>query len=264
MVNTLLFKFKCFSLISFMYFYILNDCLMLDFRPVKRINILINPESNMYDKKLLMLHSSNMPIINKTYYDLSPMKSDDSLSVPNSKYSKIKIKGLRDRKVNKSSSNFRHFIMNGKTIKRESKTKGPSIIGSIFLYIIMVVVLSVIFIMLVCFMHKWRENMAVNTNFPKVEYSMLRQGEDEPEDPLGEILINIGLAAPEDIRSHSESELEENENINISSCDPTLSHIPLEKTLSLRSFTNVPLQNDEILHLIPNAKSEESDEEMLQ
>lgn len=39
-----------------------------------------------------------------------------------------------------------------------------------------------------------------NSQYPRVVYSMLRQSEDEPEDVLGEILINIGLAAPGDAR----------------------------------------------------------------
>ena len=39
-----------------------------------------------------------------------------------------------------------------------------------------------------------------NSRYPRVVYSMLRQSEDEPEDVLGEILINIGLAAPGDAR----------------------------------------------------------------
>ena len=38
---------------------------------------------------------------------------------------------------------------------------------------------------------------------------MLRQGEDEPEDPMGEILVNIGLAMPEDIRQISDTETDD-------------------------------------------------------
>ena len=45
-------------------------------------------------------------------------------------------------------------------------------------------------------------------NYPKVTYSLLRQGENEPEDPLAEILVDIGLALPEDLRPLSDTESE--------------------------------------------------------
>ena len=38
---------------------------------------------------------------------------------------------------------------------------------------------------------------------------MLRQGENEPEDPMAEILVNIGLASPEDLRNVSDTESED-------------------------------------------------------
>ncbi|XP_076032669.1 uncharacterized protein LOC143020296 isoform X2 [Oratosquilla oratoria] len=149
-----------------------------------------------------------------------------------------------------------------------------TVIGNLLLCFIFTIIAGSLFAMSVYFFHRWRENMG-SGRYPQVVYSMLRQSEDEPEDVLGEILINIGLAGPEDRSRSSESS---------SSSEPSDHELlvfsnPANRTKSKQTscwqvdaseldgdnFTSIPLKRDEdcCSALVTNT-AEESDEELLQ
>lgn len=133
-----------------------------------------------------------------------------------------------------------------------------SLAGNLALLLISVIIAGALFVMVVCFIHKWRENMGTG-RYPRVVYSMLRQSEDEPEDVLGEILINIGLAAPGDSRPLTPSS---------SSSSSRSSPAPAEpmniNDLEGSKFTTIPLRSDEAAKRLMAPEPEESDEELLQ
>ncbi|KAK7086066.1 hypothetical protein SK128_014160 [Halocaridina rubra] len=94
--------------------------------------------------------------------------------------------------------------------------------------------------------------------YPQVVYSMLRQSEDESEDVLGEILINIGLADPEDARPLTPSSSETSESPQPSEQEMNISDFDGTK------FTTIPLRSDEVTKRLMDPEPEESDEELLQ
>ncbi|CAL4121164.1 unnamed protein product [Meganyctiphanes norvegica] len=133
----------------------------------------------------------------------------------------------------------------------------PSYLGTMLLLLITMVVSISLVVMFACFIAKWRDNMSTS-RYPSVMYSMLRQGEDEPEDVLGEILINIGLAGPAEEQPTSESEEDSNhdDDQEVDVCN-----------LDGSNFTTIPLQSGEETersHLLAPQTQEESDEELLQ
>ncbi|XP_045134788.1 uncharacterized protein LOC123518156 isoform X2 [Portunus trituberculatus] len=98
------------------------------------------------------------------------------------------------------------------------------------------------------------------SRYPRVVYSMLRQSEDEPEDVLGEILINIGLAAPGDTRPLTPSSSSSSSRCSPAPADPEMDINDLEGT----KFTTIPLRSDEAAKRLMVPEPEESDEELLQ
>ncbi|KAG7164732.1 hypothetical protein Hamer_G005137 [Homarus americanus] len=87
---------------------------------------------------------------------------------------------------------------------------------------------------------------------------MLRQSEDEPEDVLGEILINIGLAAPEDSRPLTPSSSETSDSPEASDHEVNINDLDGSK------FTTIPLRSEEAAKRLMVQEPEESDEELLQ
>ncbi|XP_068200474.1 PE-PGRS family protein PE_PGRS30-like [Palaemon carinicauda] len=146
----------------------------------------------------------------------------------------------------------------GEVVHRLKANNTTSLAGYLLLLFISVVIAGALFVMLLCFIHKWKENMGT-ARYPRVVYSMLRQSEDEPEDVLGEILINIGLADPEDARPLTPSSSETSESPQPSEQEMNISDFDGSK------FTTIPLRADEAAkRLMAPAEAEESDEELLQ
>ncbi|XP_063614617.1 uncharacterized protein LOC134787734 [Penaeus indicus] len=143
--------------------------------------------------------------------------------------------------------------------KLQDLKSSTSLVGNLLLLLISVVIAGSLFVMLLCFVHKWKENMGT-ARYPRVVYSMLRQSEEEPEDVLGEILINIGLATPEDTRpitpttssdtSETSQEMSDHE-VDVNAFDGS-------------RFTTIPLRSDEAARRLMAPEGEESDEELLQ
>jgi len=134
-----------------------------------------------------------------------------------------------------------------------------SVLGTMLLMLITMVVSISLIAMLIFFIFKWRDNITNGPRYPSVSYSMLRQGEDEPEDVMGEILLSIGLATHEEVNGTSESEEGESnhDDQEVDMCN-----------LDGSNFTTIPLQSGEETertHLLaPPRNQEESDEELLQ
>ncbi|XP_045134787.1 uncharacterized protein LOC123518156 isoform X1 [Portunus trituberculatus] len=141
----------------------------------------------------------------------------------------------------------------------EQLRSATSLAGTLALLLISVVIAGALFVMVICFIHKWRENMGTG-RYPRVVYSMLRQSEDEPEDVLGEILINIGLAAPGDTRPLTPSSSSSSSRCSPAPADPEMDINDLEGT----KFTTIPLRSDEAAKRLMVPEPEESDEELLQ
>ncbi|XP_063875726.1 uncharacterized protein LOC135108535 isoform X2 [Scylla paramamosain] len=141
----------------------------------------------------------------------------------------------------------------------EQLRSATSLAGTLVLLLISVVIAGALFVMVICFIHKWRENMGTG-RYPRVVYSMLRQSEDEPEDVLGEILINIGLAAPGDTRPLTPSSSSSSSRCSPAPAEPEMDINDLEGT----KFTTIPLRSDEAAKRLMVPEPEESDEELLQ
>ncbi|XP_042881078.1 uncharacterized protein LOC122258873 [Penaeus japonicus] len=143
--------------------------------------------------------------------------------------------------------------------KLQDINSSTSLVGNLLLLLISVVIAGSLFVMLLCFVHKWRENMGT-ARYPRVVYSMLRQSEEEPEDVLGEILINIGLATPEDTRPITPTTSSET-----SETSPEMSdHEVSVNSFDGSRFTTIPLRSDEAARRLMAPECEESDEELLQ
>ncbi|XP_071543915.1 uncharacterized protein [Panulirus ornatus] len=152
----------------------------------------------------------------------------------------------------RESSSKRNTSSQGGAAARELES-ATSLVGNLLLLLISVVIAGSLFVMLLCFVHKWRENMSTS-RYPRVVYSMLRQSEDEPEDVLGEILINIGLAAPEDARPLTPSSSETSESPQPSEHEVDINNLDGSK------FTTIPLKSDEVAKRLMAPEPDESDE----
>ncbi|KAK4306628.1 hypothetical protein Pmani_021578 [Petrolisthes manimaculis] len=138
----------------------------------------------------------------------------------------------------------------------KTKPQQLSLAGTYLLLLITFVITGSLFVMTICFLHKWRENMGPG-KYPRVVYSMLRQSEEEPEDVLGEILINIGLADPADFPQPPTP--------SSTSSTPSPQHSDqLDLGIDVPCFTTVPLRTDEAAISLVHTGPEESDEELLQ
>ncbi|KAK3856889.1 hypothetical protein Pcinc_036838 [Petrolisthes cinctipes] len=138
--------------------------------------------------------------------------------------------------------------------KAQQLRSPPSLAGTLLLLLISLVIAGSLFVMLLCFLHKWRENMGPG-RYPRVVYSMLRQSEEEPEDVLGEILINIGLADPVDFTQPPTP------SSTSSTPSPQHSDHQLDLGIDVPCFTTVPLRTDEAAISLLHPGPEESDED---
>ncbi|KAG0720625.1 hypothetical protein GWK47_048167 [Chionoecetes opilio] len=132
-----------------------------------------------------------------------------------------------------------------------------SLAGTLVLLLISVVIAGALFVMVICFIHKWKENMGTG-RYPRVVYSMLRQSEDEPEDVLGEILINIGLAAPGDARPLTPSSSSSSSRCSPPPLDPQIE--VSDVIVEAGKFTTIPLRSDAATNRLMAPDPEESDE----
>lgn len=105
--------------------------------------------------------SNNSPTISTTEPpSLVGSGNKSSSSAPN--VQSYKKKSNHDHHhVKKEERSKHHLPSMGGTKKRESEAVRPSILGSMFLYLITVLVAGTLFVMLVCFAHKWNETMGI-------------------------------------------------------------------------------------------------------
>ncbi|XP_045612890.2 uncharacterized protein [Procambarus clarkii] len=157
----------------------------------------------------------------------------------------------------KETASKRNISSLGRGVTAQELKSATSLAGNLLLLLISVVIAGSLFVMLLCFIHKWKENMGT-ARYPRVVYSMLRQSEDEPEDVLGEILINIGLAAPEDSRPLTPSSSETSDSPDPSDHEVNITDLDGSK------FTTIPLRSDEAAKRLMAPEPDESDEELLQ
>nr|XP_053647459.1 uncharacterized protein LOC128698982 [Cherax quadricarinatus] len=208
-------------------------------------------------------HKKHSPKPLLTTDDVDEQQSTDSLSSSSSK-TEWRTKSSSSSSSSSSSgapvretASKRNISSQGRGATAQELKSATSLAGNLLLLLISVVIAGSLFVMLLCFIHKWKENMGT-TRYPRVVYSMLRQSEDEPEDVLGEILINIGLAAPEDSRPLTPSSSETSDSPDVSDHEVNINDLDGSK------FTTIPLRADEAAKRFMTPEPDESDEELLQ